>query len=123
MKRFIFLMLMGLSFNALAHDDGGKLDLEISAANYFMVNCSSDSDRMYFKISTPVTKPLLSAQIIKGDFATNIPVSRGGVEIMQGGGYYKIIISKNGTGVVGYSFEYHCENGGEHTETSINQLQ
>lgn len=123
MKRFIFLMLMGLSFNSFAHDDGGKLDAEISATNYFIVNCSADSDRMYFKISSSSTKPLLSAQIVKGNFATNIPASRGGVEIMQGGGDYKIIVSKNGIGAIGYSFEYHCENGGEHTETSINQLQ
>ena len=123
MKHFIFLMLMGFSLNTLAHDDGGVLSEELSAVDYFMVNCSEDSDRMYFKISTPVTTPLLSAQVIKGNFVTNIPTSRGGVEIMQGGGNYRIAVNKNGIGKVGYSFEYHCENGGEHTETSINQLQ
>ncbi|MDD2865219.1 MAG: hypothetical protein PHC99_10940 [Methylococcales bacterium] len=123
MKRFIFLMLMGLSFNSFAHDDGGVLSEDVTAVDYFMVSCSEDSDRMYFKISTPTTTPLLSAQVMKGNFVTNIPTSRGGVEILQGGGNYRILVNKNGAGKVGYAFEYHCENGGEHTETSINQLQ
>ena len=123
MKRFIFLMLMGLSFNSFAHDDGGVLDEDVTAVDYVMVNCSEDSDRMYFKISTPTATPLLSAQVIKGNFVTNIPISRGGGEIMQGGGNYRILVNKNGVGKVGYSFEYHCENSGEHTETSISKLQ
>lgn len=114
---------MGLSLNVFAHDDGGQLGEESSVVDYFMVSCSADSDRMYFKISTPIAKPLLSAQVVKGTFATNIPTSRGGVEILQGGGNYRITVNKNGVGKVGYSFEYHCENGGEHTETDITRLQ
>ncbi len=123
MKRFIFLMLMGFSFNSFAHDDGGILGENADAVDYFIVDCSADSDRMYFNISTSTTKPLLSAQVVKGTFATNIPTSRGGVEISQGGDSYRITVNKNGVGKVGYSFEYHCENGGEHTNTNITRLQ
>jgi hypothetical protein len=123
MKRFLFLMLMGFSFNSFAHDDGGVLGEEASAVDYFIVNCSSDSDRMYFKISSSNTMPLISAQVAKNNFVTNITPSRGGVEVFQTDGNYRITIDKNGVGSVGYSFEYHCENGGEHTETSIVRLQ
>jgi hypothetical protein len=123
MKRFIFLMLMGFSLNGFAHDDGGVLGEDASAVDYFVVSCSADSDRMYFGISTSNTTPLLSAQVAKGNFVTNVTPARGGVKIIQGSGGYRITVDKNDVGKVGYSFEYHCENNGEHTETNITRLQ
>jgi hypothetical protein len=119
MKRFIFLMLMGLSFDSFAHDDGGVLGAEVSSVDYYAIDCSVDSDRMYFRISAPNVKPLVSAQVSKGNFATNIIATRGGVSMIEGGGIYRVTVNKNGTGEVGYSFEFHCENNGEHTETTI----
>lgn len=121
MKQFLFLLLMGLSFSGFAHDASGFLAADKSVVDYYVVSCSFDSDRMYFKISAATKTPLISAQIVKDNFATNITPSRGGVELLNGAGDYRITIDKNGVGAVGYSFEYHCENGGEHTETFIEQ--
>lgn len=121
MKHFLFLLLMGLASNSFAHDASGVLADEVSAVDYYVISCSLDSDRMYFKISSASKTPLISAQIAKDNFATNITPSRGGVELLNGGEDYRITISKNGVGSIGYSFEYHCENGGEHTETFIEQ--
>jgi hypothetical protein len=123
MKRFIFLMLMGLSFGCFADSNERTLGESVTEANYFIVECSDDSDRMYFEISSLIKKPLLSAQIFKGNFATNIPANNGGVEILQGGGNYKIVVSKNGVGTIDYSFEYHCANKDGHAGTKITQLQ
>lgn len=123
MKRFIFLMLMGLSFNSFAHDYSGVLPADASAVDFLVVSCDADGemipDKMYFKISSPDASPLISAQVAKGNFATNITPSRGGVEVRQGMGEYRITVDKNGAGIASYSIEYHCESGGEHTETTI----
>lgn len=123
MKGLIFLLLAGLSFNSFAHDESSVLPAEVSAVDYFIITCSADGDmipdKMFFKIGSPDTKPLISAQVAKGNFVTNITPSRGGVEIRQGEGDYRITVAKNGTGVVSYSVEYHCESGGEHTATTI----
>ncbi|MDD5229210.1 MAG: hypothetical protein PHN45_05510 [Methylococcales bacterium] len=123
MKRFIFLMLTGLSFNSSAHDYSGVLPAEASAVDFLGVSCNADGDmvpdKMYFKISSPDTTPLISAQIAKGNFVTNMTPNRGGVEIYQGEGLYRVTVDKNGTGVASYSIEYHCESGGDHTETTI----
>lgn len=123
MKNVLFLMLLGLSLNSFAHEDGGILAADVSAVDYYSVECGADSDRMYFNLSSSVTTPLINAQVEKGNFVTNISPSRGGVEIFEGGGSYRITIDKNGVGKVGYSFEFHCENGGEHTDTSIVRIQ
>lgn len=123
MKRVLFLMLIGLSFNSFAHDYSGVLPAEISAVDFLGVSCNTDGDmipdKMYFKISSPDTTPLISAQVTKGDFVTNITPSRGGVEIHKGEGLYRITVDKNGVGVASYSIEYHCESSGNHTETTI----
>jgi hypothetical protein len=123
MKRFIFLMLIGLSSNSFAHDASGVLDGGVSTVDYFIVTCSADGsmipDKMFFKISSPNVTPLISAQVAKGTSVTNITPNRGDVEIYQGAGEYKITVDKNGAGVASYSIEYHCESGGEHTETTI----
>lgn len=123
MKRFIFLMLMGLSFNSFAHDESGILGTDASSVDYLVVTCSADGDmipdKMYFKISTLNATPLVSAQVAKGNFVTNVTSNRGGIEVRQGEGEYRITVDKNGTGFVSYSIEYHCESGGEHTETTI----
>ncbi len=123
MKRFIFLMLAGLSFNSFAHDYSGVLPAEASATDFLAVSCDADGDmipdKMYFKISSSDAMPLISAQVAKGNFATTITPSRGGVEIYQGQGQYRITVDKNGVGIVSYSIEYHCESGGNHTETTI----
>ncbi len=117
--KHLILLLMSLSLNCFAHDDGGTLGEEEKAVDYFLVSCSADTDRMYFSISTSNKSPLLSAQVSKGNFVTNIIPSRGGVEIIQGNGNYRILVNKNGIGKVDYSFVYHCENNGEHTDTEI----
>ena len=123
MKRFIFLMLMGLSFNSFAHDYSGVLPTDASAVDFLVVSCDADGDmipdKMYFKISSPDSKPLISAQVAKENFVTNITPNRGGVEVLQGRGEYRITVDKNGAGIASYSIEYHCESGGEHTETTI----
>lgn len=126
MKKILFLLLMGLSFNSFAHDYSGRFydeSVNTSAVDYLIVTCSVDGemvpDKMFFKISSPDSKPLVSAQVAKNNFVTNVVPSRGGVEIAQGAGEYRITVDKNGAGVASYSLEYHCESGGEHTETTI----
>lgn len=125
MKGFIFLLLAGLSFNSFAHDYSGVLSEDVSAVDFLVVSCSTDGvmvpDKMFFKISSPDAKPLVSAQVAKGNFVTNITPSRGGIYVQQGEGEYRITVDKNGAGVASYSLEYHCESGGEHTETTISR--
>lgn len=123
MKKIIFLLLAGLSYNSFAHDESGVLSAEVSAVNFLVISCDVDNDlipdKMYFKISSPDVTPLVSAQVSKGNFVTNMTPARGGVEIYQGAGEYRVTVDKNGSGVASYSIEYHCESGGDHTQTTI----
>jgi hypothetical protein len=129
MKRFIFLMLMGLSFNSFAHDESGFLDADMSAVRYITVDCVNDGAILQDKLSVQLTSnaavgmPLISAQIAKDSYVTNITdlINNDGkpsrlVEINKGAGEYRITVDKNGTGIVDYSLEIHCMSSetGEH---------
>ena len=123
MKCLIFLLLIGVSFNSFSDVISGTLGADVSATHYLVVTCSVDGsmipDKMYFRINSLSTKPLVSAQVAKDNFVTNMTSKRGGAEIRQGEGEYRITIDKNGNGVARYSIEYHCESGGNHTETTL----
>lgn len=123
MKKILLSLLTFATFNCFAHDYSGILPADVSTVDHLSVSCSIDGnmipDKMYFKISTPDSLPLISAQVAKDNIVTNVTPSRGGIEIRQGAGDYRITIDKNGTGVMSYSIEYHCESGGDHTETTI----
>lgn len=123
MKKILFLLLAGFSFNSFAHDYSGVLPAETSAVDFLVISCDIDNglipDKMYFKINSSNTAPLISAQIAKGNFATNMTPNRGGMEIYQGAGEYRVTVDKNGAGIASYSIEYHCESGGDHTQTTI----
>ena len=128
MKHFIFLMLMGLSLNVFAHTVGNSsMAVALSTVDYWVVDCDADGtmipDKMFFQIDTSDSLPLISAQVIKGNFVTNFTSSHGGADIYQGAGKYRITVDKNGVGAVGYSIEAHCYDGGNHTETDITRLQ
>ncbi len=128
MKRFIFLMLAGLPFNTFAHTLDGVLDTPVSTVNYYYVDCGSDPDTvsLYFHIvnNSAVGAPLVSAQVIKGNYVGNFtdPIngdagwSRDQV-IPGGNGLYSVLVDKNGSGIVSYEFEAHCYDSlGEHTD-------
>jgi len=137
MKRFLFLMLMSLPVCGFAHDLSGDLGEAASATDYMMIYCSADgsitADKLYFQLSndSPGSAPLVSAQITKNNFATNITDLINGdanssrvAEIAGGQGAYQVTINKNGVGKASYSFVYHCEsNEGEHAETTDSSLQ
>ncbi len=129
MKHFIFLMLAGLSFNTFAHTQSGVLAVPVSTVDYYYVDCGSDpsSVSLYFHIASSAAAgmPLVSAQVIKDNYASNFtdPIngdagwSRDQV-IYGGNGLYSISVNKNGAGVVSYSFEAHCyDSSGEHTDS------
>lgn len=137
MKRFIFLMLMGLSFNSFAHDWSDQLGASASATDYISISCTIDGslvpDKLFFQIisNSSTGTPLVSAQIAKGLYVTNVTdlisgdaISSRFAEIKGGDGAYRITVNKNGTGAIAYSFVYHCENAnGEHTDTDLTMIK
>lgn len=137
MKRFLFLMLLGLPVSTFAHDLNDELAEPASSTDYLMVYCSADgsisADKLYFQLSndSPANAPLVSAQIAKDSFATNVTDLISGdstpsraVEVNGGAGAYRITVNKNGVGKVNYSFVYHCEsNQGDHAGTDTVSLQ
>lgn len=123
MKKIILLLLAVISFNSFGDDLSAVLPEETSAVDFITLSCEEEEglvpDKLFFKITSSSVKPVVSAQIQKGNFVTNVTSSRNGVEIKQGAGMYRVTVDKNGAGVASYSIECHCESGNVHTQTRI----
>lgn len=119
----------------LAHDQSGTLGVDASATDYYKVNCSGSSGKLFFNaqnVSAPGSAPL-NAQIVKQDqnlyMSTTDNVggdqqSSPSLTAVGGSGKYSVIIDKSGAGKVKYAFDFHCETlDGVHTDTDIFKVQ
>lgn len=129
MKKMLFLLLAGVSFNSFAHDERVVLGTDVAEVKQFFISCENEGDILQDKLYIQMTSnsstatPLVSAQIAKGNFATTITdlanndgkPSRA-AEMKQGAGMYRVTVDKNGTGNADVSLEIHCLSSatGEH---------
>ena len=110
---------------------------EVSATDYIMIFCSADgsipADRLFFQLTSdsPSSAGLVSAQIAKDNFVTNVTDLINGdanssreADVNGGSGVYRVTVTKNKAGKASYSFAYHCQsNEGEHAITDTTTLQ
>jgi hypothetical protein len=125
------LALATLAGIADAHSYVFTLGAAAGATHYFGVICSSDAgydtDHLLVQIQTDTPgAPLVSAQVVKGNLATNTtdPVSGdaqpGPPSRTRGGnGLYQVLINKSGPGAVTFIATAHCldVSGTQHTGT------
>ena len=119
------------SMPAQAHSYVFTLGEAAGATHYFGVICSTeggyDTDHLYLQLQVQtVGGPLVSAQVIKGNAATNLtdPVNGDaqpspGTRTRGGNGLYQVLINKAGPGVVTFGVTAHCldASGTQHTGT------
>lgn len=124
-------LLPGLAGPALAHSYVFTLGEAAGATHYFGVICSTDggyeTDHLYLQIDTQTPgAPAVSAQVIKGNLATNTTDPTGGDAVPSaasrtrgGNGLYQVLINKAGPGVVIFTATAHCldATGTQHTGT------
>lgn len=130
-----FVAAAGFPNMVSAHGQKGILGADASATDYYQVNCSGSSGKLFFNaqnVSAPGSAPL-NAQIVKQD--QNLYMSTtdniGGdsqsspsLTAVGGSGNYSVIVDKSGAGKVKYAFDFHCETlDGVHTETDIFKVQ
>ncbi|MEN9628593.1 MAG: hypothetical protein RJA10_1820 [Pseudomonadota bacterium] len=116
---------------AHAHSYVFTLGEAAGATHYFGVICSTegghDTDHLFLQVQVrTLGGPLVSAQVIKGNVATNTtdPVNGdaqpGPATRTRGGnGLYQVLINKAGAGVVSFGVTAHCldASGTQHTGT------
>ncbi len=127
MKKYLFLILIGLANQGVAHDFGSQLGSDVSSTDYLRISCDSLADKVHLEISSSqlAGAPIVSAQIFKENKAKNIS-SQGlnSIDFQGGGGVYDVTVNKNKTGVAAYALVYHCEDANrEHTETGLDEIQ
>lgn len=125
------LLLGAAAPGAGAHSYTFTLGEPAGATHYFGVICSTDggyeTDHLFLQLQTQTAgAALVSAQVIKGEVATNTtdPVSGdaqpGPASRTRGGnGLYQVLINKTAAGVVSFVVSAHCldASGTQHTGT------
>ena len=114
-----------------AHSHVFQLGQAAGATHFFGVVCSgeggSDTDHLFLELRTTTPNaPAVSAQVIKGQLATNTTDPVGGDATFSpasrtrgGNGLYHVLINKSGPGVVVFTVNAHCldATGTQHTGT------
>lgn len=128
------LVLAGAAWaapQAQAHSYVFTLGEAAGATHYFGVICSTeggyDTDHLYLQLQVQtVGGPRVSAQVIKGNVATNLtdPVNGDAqpspaTRTRGGNGLYQVLINKAGAGMVTFGVTAHCldASGTQHTGT------
>lgn len=116
---------------AQAHDYSGDLGQEKAATDFHAISCGSGTDTLFFDLisyDASSSDTLVTASVISGNaFSVTDPISTDvnksiGIDVPTTDGVL-LLIGKNKAGRVGYTIDFHCEGGGEHTETDLNTLQ
>jgi len=132
LRRAAFGLLVAAATTAAqAHSYVFTLGQAAGATHFFGVICSAEggneTDHLFLELrsSTP-NAPALSAQVIKGQVATNTTDPVGGDAAFSpasrtrgGNGLYHVLINKSGAGVVAFTVNAHCldASGTQHTGT------
>lgn len=134
---FLPAMIGCFGGKALAHSQSGSLGASASATDLYQVSCTNDGSGTPAKLWTAVrgnasgASLLVSVQNLQGGSATSSTDLVNGDSSYSTGSYrnggtgpYKVLVDKNGTGVLNYTLEYHCvSDTGDHTGTDIVTLQ
>jgi hypothetical protein len=122
---------------AQAHSYVIMLGEPAGSTHYVGLICSTDggyeTDHLYMQLQVhTVGGPLVSAQVVKGNVATNVtdpvngdalpsPASR----TRGGNGQYQVLINKSGPGAVTFGITVHCldASGTIHTGTDVQVYQ
>ena len=114
-----------------AHSFTFTLGQAAGATHFFGVICSTeggnDTDHLFLELrNTTPNAPALSAQVIKGQLATNTTDPVGGDAAFSpasrtrgGNGLYHVLINKSGPGVLTFTVNAHCldASGTQHAGT------
>lgn len=114
-----------------AHSFVFQLGQAAGATHFFGVICSgeggNDTDHLFLELRTTTPNaPALSAQVIKGQVATNTTDAVGGDAAFSpasrtrgGNGLYHVLVNKSGPGMVVFTLNAHCldATGTQHTGT------
>ena len=125
------LLLAAATSASQAHSFVFQLGQAAGATHFFGVICSgeggNDTDHLFLELRTTTPNaPAVSAQVIKGQVATNTTDPVGGDAAFSpasrtrgGNGLYQVLINKSGPGVVVFTLNAHCldATGTQHTGT------
>lgn len=135
-RRLLALSLASIPGVALAHTQDGSLGDPAASTDYYQVSCSDDGSgppaSLVAQVQNrgPTAASTVSVVVHRGIAATSTVDSTGGDSTMSplvfvngSDGVYDVFVSKAGSGVLSYSFTYHCMTGadgsGLHTGTTI----
>lgn len=135
-RTLLALSLASVTGIALAHTQDGSFGDPAAATDYYQVSCSDDGTGSPVSLVAqvqnrgPAAAATATVVVHRGIAATSTADSTGGdvtmsplVFVNGGDGVYNVFVSKAVSGLLNYTFTYHCMTGadgsGLHTGTTI----